>query len=845
VRSKECSQWAIDIMRKLGEKLSAEEVQADKSRRRSSIKESFASFGDVVLAAQLARKEMMMDISPNSEKAGEQSRRNSFRRGSFSQKSSVNKLLNRYPSDTDLTSELELKEILNPPDPASMHTRFRVDDISSFPHSELERITEAFYRFKSIGSSDIDVDDLEKVLSHLSYLKIDPQAITEIAQKLTKFATLDYEEYMRFIRAYTSYERSEVRKVFKAFDEDGSGSLDTEEIEQVMCSFGITPFKSTVESAIAVVDEDSTGVVEFHEFVHLLTIYMKTEGFTRKEVKDLYSVFWRFAISSANSQLREIPATRLRDALMDVFGPQSADFAAKIVNRVIRQMEKKKQEKVAKRALREDAGNRPEEQGMKFREFLLVARLLREAEIEEYRRVFEKIPRPSGTLRQGDLGRLLQHFGYMPLRVDIEDLLDRNNLEEEQVDFEHFVTLAQDFNRTDGFNREDLTRIHETFRLFDEGSGEVDVLQVAAMLRFMGFSIEHELADSYFQAVNYEDESALGFVPLLRLLRLHREDVIRRVRDVFEQHCNDELMIKQERLKQALTQLDRRASVSIIGTCLQGVQDTSRLDFDDFMKVMDHMQKSNIPQTRKQAGFTDDEVTVFRQAFAKYDLDGNGKLAREELPPLLENLHISMRTQEDRRLFLKLLEDARTEALRCGATVEEVGPAGSPGIAFWTFIHLLRLQQTKQDVAASQIERCKHNFTEKELEELRMVFRTWCAFFLDDLHRVPARFDDDIQLPSGNVDFMDDSELKLSFDTLELLLRQLGVAVTPSHMKQLKGKMILDTHNGLPFNERPHLIDCNGFFRLLAFMLDSNFAGIRERSEEIAAAPSGIVSDFE
>ena len=109
------------------------------------------------------------------------------------------------------------------------------------------------------------MDDLEKVLSHLSYLKIDPQAgalktstkntrifdvdvldvfdlqfpgsdsifqnirlsltcktcktchfafgefpcftfplwkaITEIAQKLTKFATLDYEEYMRFIRA--------------------------------------------------------------------------------------------------------------------------------------------------------------------------------------------------------------------------------------------------------------------------------------------------------------------------------------------------------------------------------------------------------------------------------------------------------------------------------------------------------------------------------------------------------------------------------------------------------------------------------------------------------------------
>ena len=35
-------------------------------------------------------------------------------------------------------------------------------------------------------------------------------------------------------------------------------------------------------------------------------------------MKDLYSVFWQFAVTSSNSQLREIPAVRLRDALMDV-----------------------------------------------------------------------------------------------------------------------------------------------------------------------------------------------------------------------------------------------------------------------------------------------------------------------------------------------------------------------------------------------------------------------------------------------------------------------------------------------------------------------------------------------
>ena len=138
-----------------------------------------------------------------------------------------------------------------------------------------------------------------------------------------------------------------MQRVFREFDEDGSGSLDTEEIEQVMAMFNITPFRSTVLSAIAVVDEDSTGVVEFHEFVHLLTIYKKTEGFKRhsldiglkrgrnswrkplksferedvgsgNEVKDLYTVFYKFAVRTMNSQLREIPSSRLRAALMQM-----------------------------------------------------------------------------------------------------------------------------------------------------------------------------------------------------------------------------------------------------------------------------------------------------------------------------------------------------------------------------------------------------------------------------------------------------------------------------------------------------------------------------------------------
>ena len=62
--------------------------------------------------------------------------------------------------------------------------------------------------------------------------------------------------------------------------------------------------------------------------------------------------------------------------------------------------------------------------------------------------------------------------------------------------------------------------------------------------------------------------------------------------------------------------IQRRLKVSIQGICLHnlpartGVPNTGRIDFEDFVKVMDYMQTSSIPQTRKQAGFTEDEVNV-------------------------------------------------------------------------------------------------------------------------------------------------------------------------------------------------------------------------------------------
>eukprot|EP00439_Symbiodinium_sp_Y106_P067380 s1139_g11.t1 len=134
------SLWGSMVLSKIpGSKEEAESEKIMEGRRKSSIKQSFNSFGDVVVAAQAAARKDLLDSSPRSVKGGE-SRRNSLRRGSIAEET-VARLLRRSAfNNVDLKDQFELKEILDPPAPAEMYTRFKVEDISSFPASEQDGV---------------------------------------------------------------------------------------------------------------------------------------------------------------------------------------------------------------------------------------------------------------------------------------------------------------------------------------------------------------------------------------------------------------------------------------------------------------------------------------------------------------------------------------------------------------------------------------------------------------------------------------------------------------------------------------------------------------------------------
>ena len=63
----------------------------------------------------------------------------------------------------------------------------------------------------------------------------------------------------------------EVKQAFDLFDTDGTGSIDTKELKAAMVSLGFDSKNTVVFQMIADLDEDQSGLLEFDEFLYLMT----------------------------------------------------------------------------------------------------------------------------------------------------------------------------------------------------------------------------------------------------------------------------------------------------------------------------------------------------------------------------------------------------------------------------------------------------------------------------------------------------------------------------------------------------------------------------------------------
>ena len=153
--------------------------------------------------------------------------------------------------------------------------------VHNFPQmKEVVTANKLFNQMDTDGDGKINKNDLLKGLRS----KTDSKALEKDVERIYRNIDMDnngYIEYEEFVRAAVSKEKfindNILKFAFRYFDKDNSGEISREELEEVFKQ-GINDknkIKEALDKIIDEVDENKDGIIQFEEFVHIMTKMLK------------------------------------------------------------------------------------------------------------------------------------------------------------------------------------------------------------------------------------------------------------------------------------------------------------------------------------------------------------------------------------------------------------------------------------------------------------------------------------------------------------------------------------------------------------------------------------------
>mmetsp|Transcript_105 Transcript_105/g.437 ORF Transcript_105/g.437 Transcript_105/m.437 type:complete len:170 (-) Transcript_105:37-546(-) len=98
----------------------------------------------------------------------------------------------------------------------------------------------------------------------------------------------------------------EFREAFSLFDKDGDGTISPEELGIVMKSMGRRTSAEELRAMVAEVDEDSSGRIEFPQFLKILALRLQSLD-SEEEMREAFQVFDRDKNGSVSaSELKHV-----------------------------------------------------------------------------------------------------------------------------------------------------------------------------------------------------------------------------------------------------------------------------------------------------------------------------------------------------------------------------------------------------------------------------------------------------------------------------------------------------------------------------------------------------------
>jgi calmodulin len=138
---------------------------------------------------------------------------------------------------------------------------------------EVAQYKEVFQIFDKDGTGDITADELGEVMRELGLNPSEAELHDLVNEAdLNSDGVISFEEFLALMSQSVKEldTEQELLNAFKVFDKDGSGTISSDELRNVLKSLGENLTDDEVDEMIKLADRNGDGSIDYHEFANIM-----------------------------------------------------------------------------------------------------------------------------------------------------------------------------------------------------------------------------------------------------------------------------------------------------------------------------------------------------------------------------------------------------------------------------------------------------------------------------------------------------------------------------------------------------------------------------------------------
>jgi Ca2+-binding EF-hand superfamily protein len=527
-----------------------------------------------------------------------------------------------------------------------------------------------------LHDGEIHAGDLVKALERCGFDDLRDAIVLEVRTELTRYASLNLEEFVRFICRYEARLHHNYQLEFQLMAGSASG-ISVEQLAQLCEKIGLQPRRCALDELIREVCTCAPETLVFEDFARITELLRAREGFMRQELDEFRRIFQKCDRDASN----DMNACELAHVLAWLNFPASSEKARDILQQ----------------------GDIDGSGSLSEVEFLRCLRRIYEEEAANIRTFLcPKTSDGSGNFSGATLQNFLGSLGYTASTEAILDAAQDAGLHVESGLFTKFAFQGNFQAMMFGFSFDELCALVATIRaregfthtemadfgdIFDSckpaGREDMATPAISKSLRFVGHPFAFDVVQHLVAQVDVDGHSRLDFTMFVKLIRKCRDRELKQALAAFGRF--DPLSTG------VLDHSQQQAAFQCVGCVdLNGhppprtPEECAALSPQGFVKVVRRFRNERVSSLRENAGFTEAEMQNLRAVFAKFDSDGDNDITRRELARLIEIvLPAHAHAPEWRPYLMELLS--------------EVDADGSGSLNFSEFVGLMRKIYDQED----------------------------------------------------------------------------------------------------------------------------------------------------